>query len=239
MRQLPEASCSVVSLAVPLSIAPTARGDRAAVLGGDLDAPGPARRRRSDGLPIRKRARAARRASGVPAFRNASAGSSSRQFAGYSPACAMVRVAATAAAQSSNATRRRDLPLRAVLHPHPRLGDDAERALGAEEQPVRGRPGAGSGQPPRLAHPDRGDDPQRFGQVVDVGVEGGEVPAGAGGQPAAEGREPEGLREVPQRQIVRAQLVLDHRSQRAGLDPGGPADPVDLEHRAHARWCPT
>ena len=131
--------------------------------------------------------------------------------------------------------RRRDLPARAVLQPHPRLGDDAERALRAEEQPVRGRAGTGSGQPPRLAHPGRGDDPQRFGQVVDVGVERGEVPAGAGGQPAAEAGEREGLREVPQRQVVRAQLVLDRRPERPGLDPRGPADPVDLEHRSSWR----
>ena len=38
---------------------------------------------------------------------------------------------------------------------------------------------------------------------------------------------------MPQRQIVRAQLFLDPRPERPGLDACGAADPVDLEHRAH------
>ena len=43
--------------------------------------------------------------------------------------------------------------------------------------------------------------------------------AGAGGDPAAERRELEGLREVAQREPVRAQLVLEAGPGRAGLDP--------------------
>ena len=45
--------------------------------------------------------------------------------------------------------------------------------------------------------------------------------AGAGGDPAAEGREAEALREVAQREPVRAELVLQRRAVDAGLDAGG------------------
>ena len=126
------------------------------------------------------------------------------------------------------------LPARPVLQPHPGLGDHAEGALGAEEQPVGGGPGARAGQPAGLADPGRGDDAQRLDQVVDVGVEGGEVPAGPGGEPAAEGGELEGLREVAQGQAVRAQLVFQVRAEDAGLDAGGAAGRVDLEHAVEA-----
>ena len=113
-----------------------------------------------------------RRRRSAPALRNASAGSSSRQFAGYSPDCAIARVAATACGVGRRTrTDAAALPPRPVLQPHPRLGDHAERALGAEEQPVGRRARARSGQPARLADPDRGDHAHRLDQVVDVGVE--------------------------------------------------------------------
>ena len=54
--------------------------------------------------------------------------------------------------------------------------------------------------------------------------------AGPGGQPAAERGELEALREVAQRQAVRAQLVLQRGPEHAGLDPRGPAGRVDLQH---------
>ena len=65
----------------------------------------------------------------------------------------------------------------------------------------------------------RRDGADRLDQVVDVRVERREVPAGAGRDPAAERRELERLREVAQRQAVLAQLVLEARAGRAGLDP--------------------
>ena len=40
----------------------------------------------------------------------------------------------------------RRLPARALLEPHPGLGDHAEDALGADQHPVGARPGAGAGQ---------------------------------------------------------------------------------------------
>ncbi len=78
----------------------------------------------------------------------------------------------------------------------------------------------------------RTDHPHGFGQVVDVGVERREVPArGASGKPAAQAGESEGLREMAQRETVRAELIFDRGPQRARLDPCRPTHPVDLEHR--------
>ena len=62
-----------------------------------------------------------------------------------------------------------------------------------------------------------------------MGVERGEVPAAAGGDPAAESGEPEALRVVPDREAVGLQRRLDRRTQDAGLDARGAAGPVDLE----------
>ena len=59
---------------------------------------------------------------------------------------------------------------------------------------------------------------------------GREVPARARGDPAAERRELERLRVEAQRQPVRAELLLEPRAGRAGLDPRGARDAVDLEH---------
>jgi hypothetical protein len=49
-------------------------------------------------------------------------------------------------------------------------------------------------------------------------------------EPAAERRELERLREVPQRQPVFLQLGLQRRPQHPRLDPGGPARRIDLQH---------
>ena len=55
-------------------------------------------------------------------------------------------------------------------------------------------------------------------------------PAGAGRDPAAERRVLERLREVAQRQAVLAELRLERRAGRAGLDARRARDLVDLEH---------
>ena len=54
--------------------------------------------------------------------------------------------------------------------------------------------------------------------------------AGAGGDPAAEGGEPEGLREVSQGVAAGPQLLLEVGTEHSGLDAGGPGHVVDLEH---------
>ena len=119
---------------------------------------------------------------------------------------------------------------RAGLEPDPRLGDHAEDPLGADQHAVGARAGARAGQPAALPGPARGDRAHGLDQVVDVRVERREVPAGAGGDPAAERRELERLREVPQRQPMLAELVLEPRARRPGLDARGPRHGIDLEH---------
>ena len=74
------------------------------------------------------------------------------------------------------------------------------RALGADHQPVRARPRAGARQAAAFQRAGRRHRAQALHELVDVGVERGVVAAGAGGDPAAEGREAEGLREVPERE---------------------------------------
>ena len=115
----------------------------------------------------------------------------------------MARTARAAVKEIGEAHRAAGPEARAVLHAHPRLGDDAEDALGADEQPVGARPGAGAGQAPRLHRAGGRHDAQAFDEIVDMRVEGREVAARARRDPAAEGRVLEALREVPQRHAVR------------------------------------
>src|SRR5206468_1005539 len=70
----------------------------------------------------------------------------------------------------------------------------------------------------------------RLDEVVDVRVERGEVAAGSGRDPSAQRGELERLGEVPQRQAVRTQLILEGGAEDAGLDARGARSAVDLEH---------
>ena len=60
-----------------------------------------------------------------------------------------------------------------------------------------------------------------------------EVPARARRDPAAERRQLEGLRVEAQRQVQRAQLLLERGPGRAGLDQRRARDVVDLQHAVH------
>ena len=128
----------------------------------------------------------------------------------------------------------RGLEGRSRPDPDPGLGDRPEDALGADQRPVRRGPGARARQPAALPGAARGDRPHRLDQVVDVGVEGREVAAGPGRDPAAEGRVLERLREVAEREAVLAELVLEARAGRPGLDPRRQRLGVDLEHAVEA-----
>jgi len=66
------------------------------------------------------------------------------------------------------------------------------------------------------------DRTDRFDEVVDVRMERGVVAAGTRREPSAERRELERLREVPQRQTVRPQLVFERRPVHACLDARRP-----------------
>ena len=94
-------------------------------------------------------------------------------------------------------------------------------------------PAPGAGQPPRLPRAARRHRAHGLDDVVDVRLDGREVPAGARRDPAAERRQLEGLRVEAQRQVERAQLALERRPGRAGLDQRRARDVVDLQHAVH------
>ena len=130
----------------------------------------------------------------------ASAASSTRQFE---------REAARTGRSPARPRRGEEVPeadgaagaeARPVLEAHPGLGDDAENALGADEEPVRTGPRARAGEAPRLEAALGRHDDEAFDEIVDMGVERGEMAAGASGDPAAEGRILEALREMAERQ---------------------------------------
>ena len=105
----------------------------------------------------RSRARAARgvavaRAGQRRLERRRSAG----RWPGAGPAWTIARTASAPAAKRVEAHRAPGAVRRARLHAHPRLGDDAEDALAAQQQPVGRGPGAGARQPPRRPGPRRG-----------------------------------------------------------------------------------
>ncbi len=111
---------------------------------------------------------------------------------------------------------------RFLLHAHPRLGDHAERPLGAEQQAVRRRAGARSRQAARLPDTRAGRDrAHALDEVVDVRGPGREVPAGARRDPAAERRALEGLRVEAHRQALLGELLLEPRAGGARLDASG------------------
>ena len=136
----------------------------------------------------------------------------SRQLLGRSADWASAPDRVGAVGERVEEDRRRAALARARAHAHPRLGDDAERALGAEQHAVRRRPRARARQPAALPRAARADRPHGLDEVVDVGLDGGEMPAGAGRDPAAERRQLERLREEAHRQPVLGELSLEHRT---------------------------
>ena len=122
----------------------------------------------------------------------------------------------------------------AVLQSHPGLGDDAERTFRADHQAVRARACAGARQAAAFQHARRRHRAQALHELVDVGVERGVVAAGAGGDPAAEGREAEGLREVPEREPRRLELGFERGPEHAALNAGRAGGPVDLQNLVQA-----
>ena len=112
--------------------------------------------------------------------------------------------------------------LRPRLHPHPRLGDHAQRAFGAAEQPLGRLASTGGRQPPGSEHAARRHHADRLHELVDMSVKRREMAARACRYPPAQRRPLKRLREMPQRQAVRLQLRLQRRAQRPRRDPRGP-----------------
>ena len=151
---------------------------------------------------------------------SASRASIRRQLVGYRPDCESARTASAPAHEARRSApavearwtgRRRTLTHASVIIPS------------VPSEPISIRSGETPAPEPgsrRDSHTPAGRErPHRLDQVVDVGVERGEVAAGAGGDPAAERRELKRLREVAQGEPVRAELLLEARAGGAGLDP--------------------
>src|ERR1035437_3930663 len=119
----------------------------------------------------------------------ASPSSRTRQFAGYSPACEIWRVASAALIMLGNGHRRARAKRRPILKPHPGLGDDAENSFGTDEHPVRAGTRARAGQAARFDHSGWSDDAEGFDEVVDMRVQRREMPARPRRDPSAQRRE--------------------------------------------------
>src|SRR5262249_24383049 len=129
----------------------------------------------------------------------------------------------------AEAHRRRCPQARSVLEAHPRFGDHAEDAFGAEEQPIRARSRARSGESARGDDAGGGHHTQQFHEYVDGGVKRREVAAGTGRDPPAERAELERLREVAERETVRPEALLERGTEDSGLDARGARRAIDLE----------
>src|SRR5882672_8692159 len=116
---------------------------------------------------------------------------------------------------------------RARPQPDPGFGDDAEYSFGTDEKPVGTGPGARARQPERFQGTGRSHHAQTLDEIVNVGVERGVVAAAAGGDPAAERRELEGLREMAQRQAERPESAFQRRPEGAALYARGLRRRVD------------
>src|SRR6266850_7836380 len=121
---------------------------------------------------------------------------------------------------------------RARPQPHPGFGDDAEYSFGTDEKPVGAGPGARARQSERFQGTGRSHHAQTLDEIVNVGVERGVVAAAAGGDPAAERGELEGLWEMAQRQAARLELAFQRRPKSAALYASRLRNRVDLEHAA-------
>jgi len=117
-----------------------------------------------------------------------------------------------------------------ALQPHPGLRDNAHRAFGADDQPVRRKAGTRARQLPRLDRAGRREHARALDEVVDVRRLRGVVAAGARRDPAAQRAELKALREVPQGHAVGAQFRFEIGAEDAGLDQRCTARGVDLEH---------
>ena len=122
--------------------------------------------------------------------------------------------------------RRPDAECGPVLQTHRGFGDHPERAFRADHQAIRARPRAGAGQPAALQDARGRHHAQAFDEVIDMGVERGEVAAErvAIQPPSVEHSKPGGSGE---REVVRLEGPPrgPARGCRPGCAPRGWCDP--------------
>src|SRR6516165_9548679 len=110
--------------------------------------------------------------------------------------------------QARKAHRGASAEFRARLQAHPGARDHAQNALRADEEPVGTWPRPRSGQPSRLNHAARRNDPQAFDEIIDMGIETCEMAAGSRRDPAAKRRIFKALRKMPQAETMHLELGL-------------------------------
>ena len=160
---------------------------------------------------------------------SASRGSSNRQFDGWRPDCEITRAASAPAAKLSKRTGREAL----------KRGRGRTRTQASvitprmPSEPRIMRSGLGPAPEPgslRLSQTPVGVSAvNRVDQVVDVGLQGGEMAARPGRDPAAKGGELERLGKMAQGEPAGPQAVLEVGPERPGPDQGRARDLVDLD----------
>ena len=111
-----------------------------------------------------------------------------------------------------------------------RLGDDPEAALASEHHLADARSVRGCRDRPRDERPRRRDHAQPLGHVRDVPVTVGLHPGRPRGDPAAQRRVRERVREVAERVPAGLELVLEVGPEHACLHARQPRARVDIEH---------
>src|SRR5699024_11712506 len=124
--------------------------------------------------------------------------------------------------------------LRHAMDPQGRLGDDAQRPFGADEQLARVRPGRGRRGGAQLDGTVRGRAAQAEDVLVDAAVPRRLLTGRPGGDPPADGAELEVLRIVGEREAARLQRLLEVGSEYSGLDGGRQRFLVDVDYPVEA-----
>ena len=99
------------------------------------------------------------------------------------------------------------------VHPHAHAGDDAEHALGADEQLAQVRARRGRRRPAEVEHARRGDRAQAADHVVEPAVARRVLAGRPGRGESADRRELEALREVAEREAALAEQSLGLRAR--------------------------
>ena len=120
-----------------------------------------------------------------------------------------------------------------AVHVDRRLGDDPQAPLAAQHHLAHARARRRAGHRADDQRAGRRHDAKPARQVGHVAVLVGLHPRGARGDPAAERRVGEAVREVPERPAARVQLLLELRAEHAGLHAREARRVVDLEHPVH------
>ena len=123
--------------------------------------------------------------------------------------------------------------LRHGVHAHPYAGDHAESALGAEQHLTQVGARSRGGSATQVQGARRGDRAQPADHVVEAAVARRILAGRAGGSEAADGREAEALREMPEREAALAQQPFGVRSGHPGSQLGLPGHLVEPPQSVH------